>query len=359
MTNKLFFSFSLLFFFVMLAFLFTPFSKAEDIKPYDTLSLSIQTGINGTIDAWDSCICLITRNGSVLSTGAYVKLTASAYSTNHTIGDGLYRGYWLAAGRQRGSYIREYYCWYGSDVIGDIPAPFAIIDTTMFFYSSGGGGSGSGCGTGLYACTLSVRDSTAHTGIRDVHIYVMNSDQTSKVVEGWTNSNGLLKFALDSLNSGTTYKIWLGSRPDYTFAFPESTSDNMNNSQKFTFYGSPFPGGIPSPDSNCIVFSSVYNPSHTGLSGVIVSARVYVPGDSLLTYHGFPISPFAVFDTTNTAGQWTLPLIPNDKLKPDSTRYIFNFNYPKTWAGYIYKQDRDTVTVPEADSINFGNLMGR
>lgn len=353
MKQKLIF---ILLFLVAILIVWFSLSKAEDIKPYDTLSLSIQTGINGTIAPWDSCVCLIVHTGNgVPSVIGRTKLTATTYGS--MIAAGIYRGQWFANGSRRGSYLREYYCWYGSDVVGDIPMPFGIVDTSLYFLASSG--SGGACGTGLYACTLQVRDSALTAGIRDVHIYLMNSGQTSKVLEGYTNSNGLLKFALDSLNTGTTYKVWLKSRSDYLFAFPESTSSNHNHGQKYTFYGTSFASGTPSPDSTCNVWGVVYNPSQSELSGVIVSARVYVSGDSILTYKGYQVSPFAVFDTTNSAGQWNLPLIPNSKLKPDSTKYIFNFNYPKTWAGYLHKQDQDTLTVPAQDTIFYGTLRGR
>jgi hypothetical protein len=357
MTNKLFFGFSLLFFWVMLAFLFVPFGHTEDIKPYDTLSLSIQTGLNGTIAPWDSCVCLIVHTGNGTSSViGRTKLAAVGYGS--MIPAGIYRGQWFANGSKRGSYMREYYCWYGTDVIGDIPMPFGIIDTSLFLLSSGGGSAIGICGSGSSEITFSVLDYSDSVGIPDVVVKVMNSGGTSKVVEGTTDGNGIIKYSLDSLLNGQQYKIWLYGRPDYDFNFPESAF--VRGAATFTYYGNPFPAAITTPDSATnIVFGNVYNASLEDLSGVIVTAKLYVPNGIPLTYNGYLISPYKRADTTNTAGQWTLPLIPNSYLNPDSTEYIFNFEYPKTWAGYLYSKDQDSLTVPAGDTISYKRLKGR
>ncbi|MFQ6031408.1 MAG: hypothetical protein ACE5K2_00685, partial [Candidatus Zixiibacteriota bacterium] len=172
----------------------------------------------------------------------------------------------------------------------------------------------------------------------------------------YTDANGQGVLPLDSMATGYTHKFWLVD-VDYSFNFPESA--RVTSDTSLIFYGSAFDYGDPPADSQCAVYGQVFNPFLDSLGGVIVSAKVYVPGDSVLTYKGYWISPFTIADTTDSTGRWRLDLIPNDMMKPDSTKYIFNFQYPVKWGGYSPPQDQDTLTVPIQESVTWGNLRGR
>lgn len=318
----------------------------------DTVFLARDTHINYDLAAWDSVICDIERGTELIE---HIKLTMDD--------NGQYTGIYIPT--YSGNFIKHYYYWYGDEVMGD-PEGFYVLDTTAFHGAAAGitaasvvdefEDRGYGYGSGTFACTVYTKLDTDSSAIPNIHVIARNTDQTDLLAHGYTNANGWVDLGLDSIAGGAYHKFWL-MNINYSFTLPESA--DVNSSSSVTFYGSAFDYGEPPPDSQCAVYDQIFNPFLDSLNGVIISAKVYVPGDSLLTYKGFPISPFTVADTTDVTGRWRLDLIPNPMLKPDNTKYIFNIRYPVSWGGYFTIPSMDTLTVPKEASKKYGTLKGR
>jgi hypothetical protein len=328
----------------------------------DTMWILVETHLNWQLTDWDSAYTLLSRNG--VTVGDTVFLIS--------IEPGRYRGSiaFDSMSIQPGVYLREDYASYSGDTsgqsreiefrdtldytmlarIGTATDPKDMA-TTLFAgqqYLADdccGVGGGGGCGAGAFACTISVRDTIAEAGINLVHVFLRNSNQ-APLLNGWTNADGLVTFYTDSLGTGLQHKIWL-DKPGFAFDNPDSL--DLRTDTTFTFY-------MVDDSVQCYVFSSVYHPTLTTFAGVEVSARIYVPGDSIIYYEGRIISPFTVKDTTNSNGEWTLPLIPNEFLVPGATGYIFNLRYPASWGPFFTGVDADTFTVPALKSCQYDSL---
>jgi hypothetical protein len=212
-----------------------------------------------------------------------------------------------------------------------------------------GGGGASGCGAGAFACTISVRDSSQglEAGIYRTTVLVKNSDESVTTVPGTTNANGKIIFALDSLGTGETYKVWL-MQLGYNFTFPETL--DVRESGTWTFYGSPFVWTEAPPDSQVAVVGQVFDLSLDSLAGAKMTAKAYLPDGGVMHYHGQPIANFEYADTTDVDGRFRLFLIPNNW-------YIFNGFYPGTAPKYFIKAD--TLYVPfSATPTEYGTLKG-
>jgi len=329
----------------------------------DTMWILVETHLNWQLADWDSAYSLLSRNGVTVGDTVFLISTDP----------GRYRGAIAldSMSMQPGVYLREDYAIYSGDTsgesreieyrdtldytmlarIGTATDPKDMA-TTLFAGQQyladdccGVGGGSGGCGAGAFACTVSVRDTIATTGLYLVHVFLRNSDQ-APLLSGWTNADGLVTFYTDSLGTGLQHKIWL-DKPGFAFDNPDSL--DLRKDTTFTFY-------MVDDSIQCYVFSSVYHPSLMSFAGVEVSARIYVPGDSMIYYEGRIISPFTVKDTSNLTGEWTLPLIPNGDLKPAGTGYIFNLRYPASWGPFFTGIDQDTFTVPQLKSCQYDSL---
>jgi len=324
---------------------------AQTITLRDTLFLSKATHMNDDLASWDSVFVKIMR-GSVLV--SRIKLTE---------GDsGEYAGVYKPT--YSGDFVAQYYAVYAGEIIRE-EEYFSVLDTTAFMGSAAGltaqeivdslVGRGWFPGTGAYACTVQVRDSSAEAGINAVHVIIRNNDQSATIRHGWTNADGKVWFALDSLGTGASYKPWL-LQLGYNFVFPETM--DVRGPDTWTFYGTAFDWGGPPPDSQTMVAGQIFDLTLDSLSGVKVSAKLYIPAGGILHYHEHPITPFEVVDTTGADGKFRLNLLSNDLLWPQPNHYIFNFIYPATKDGKFFIK-ADTVDVPySATAVEYGTLKG-
>lgn len=322
----------------------------QTLCPNDTLDLTYPTMINYDLKNWDTVYAKLYHLGTVVNT---VGLKSN--------GDGLWFNKYDCSSLKPGSYQAVYFAVYSGDTTGEV-YPFSILDTLKLQGSASGltaqsivelmAEQGWFTGIGTYSCTVYVKLSSDNSALGGVRIIVKNADQTAPVDHGWTDVNGMAVFHLDSMATGLKYKFWLIDL-DYSFSNPESA--DIGSDTKLTFYGSAFNYGSPPPDSQTMVVGQVFNPFLDSLSGVKVMAKVFVPEGGILHYHGYPITPFEVGDTTDATGRFRLDLIPNTLLGPAGTKYIFNFFYPLKDAKYFIKAD--TVSVPYSGTpVQYGDL---
>lgn len=351
---------------IFLFICFLPGSLAETsevISPKDTLYIEYSTNTNYHKTSWDTVYVKVSHGALVY----WVPLSS----------DGL--GSWSGAmwlpdsmpgGVPFGSWNKKFFAVYTGGVDTFIEDEgFGVRDTSELQGQAAGvtapaiasevadslANRGYFRGLGAYRCTVTVQLAD-ETPIPGIHVLMRSANQLKNLAHDYTDANGMCVFYYDTMLTGFTHKFWL-LNVDYTFSLPESA--RIHNDTGLIFTGSPFDYGDPPPDSQCAVYDQVFNPLLDSLSGVVVSARVYVPGDSLLTYRGFPMSPFTVSDTTTVTGRFRLDLTPNAKFRPDSTKYIFWFEYPDDWGGLAPPFIFDTLTVPEDTAITYGELAGR
>ena len=255
------------------------------------------THVYGTLAKWETLYAAIyDSSGEVVTT-----------RTMNSVGTGIWVGYYQTS--VVGSFVAQYRAVIGSDTVAEeelfvvsdtlekkidhrvgTPTDPAHTGTTLFAGQQyiqdnlgGGGGGSSGCGTGAFACTVSVRDSSLYSGIDKVTVLVRNSAQTSTVIPGSTNANGNVIFNLDSLGTGETYYVWL-RQLGYNFVFSETI--NVRGSDSWTFYGTPFVWTASPPDSQTAVVGQVFDLELDSLSGVEIKARAYLPNGGTMYYHG-------------------------------------------------------------------------
>ena len=208
---------------------------------------------------------------------------------------------------------------------------------TVNVVNSAPGGGGSGVGSGAYACTLFVTESSSGSAVQGVFLRVMNSTETATAATRTTNSNGRAIFSLDA----ATYKVF-PYLTGYNFAaLPQSvqvSSSGANDTLSATQFS---PGESPMA-SLCRVYGYVKLLNAENLAEVAVMARIQ---NSPLLYQGAVISPYAVSTITDSTGYWYLDLYANSKLSPAGTKYDFSFYYP---SGTILRRQ---ITVP--DSVSF------
>jgi hypothetical protein len=324
--------------------------KAEDITMSDTLWLRKATHVNYDVGAWDTVFVDIMRGA--------VQVQRIGLTSN---GKGRWGGFYVPS--YRGNFVAEYNAVYSSDTTVE-EEYFTVLDTVAFQGAAAGltaaeildsmltRGYAEG-GSGLYACTLSVRDSSLTAGIPGVKVNIRNSAQTATVRWGTTDANGLAMFGIDTLAIGSTYKVWL-QQIGYNFTFPETL--DLRNDTTATYYGTAFSIASPPPDSTCAVIGQVWNPMLDSLSGVIVTFTLVAPEDSVIVYNHGIFSHYEVSDTTTVTGRFQLNLLPEAVFdRPYGMLYYkAKITYPVSWGGLIVEYDSVSVPIAtqvEADSI--------
>lgn len=331
---------------------FFEIGRCQDLtlNPRDTLYLNKGTHISNILADWDSMVVKVMRGTNLVERIKLTKYDTGEYG-------GTFKPTYL------GNFVAIYYAYYGSYKVRE-EQNFSVSDTAAFMGAAAGltaqeivdslVGRGWFPGTGIFACTISVRDSSLEAGINAVHVIIRNNDESAVVRHGWTNADGLAFFGLDSLETDASYKVWL-LQLGYNFNFPETM--DVRESATFTCYGTAFAWGETPPDSQTAVVGQVFNPFADSMSGVRVMAKVYIPDGGILHYHNFPITTFEVGDTTDASGRFQLNLLSNDVLWPQPNYYIFNFLYPTKNSKYFIMAD--TVEVPySASPVEYGTLKG-
>ena len=324
--------------------------QGQSITLGDSLFLNKGTHINNTLADWDSVVVKVMRNLVLVQSIKLTKYATGEYG-------GVFRPTYA------GDYTAVYYAWYGTNEVRE-EQYFAVLDPADYMGTAAGltakeiadslAKRGWFPGIGAFACTVYTKLSTDNSAIPGVHVIAKNTSETTQLDQGWTNANGWTVLKLDSIAGNAYHKFWLINL-DYDFSFPESA--DVNGNTKITFYGSTFDYGAPPPDSQVVIVDQIFNAFLDSLAGVKVMAKVMVPEGGILRYHGHPITPFEVGDTTKIDGRIRLDLIPTDHLQPTGVKYIFTFTYPLKDGKYFIKAD--TVTVPySATPVSYGDLKG-
>jgi hypothetical protein len=194
-----------------------------------------------------------------------------------------------------------------------------------------------GSGSGAYACTLFVFESTSQTAIQGVFVRALNATETATAAITNSDSNGRLILALDAANyhllpylAGYSF----GSLPQVVMVTTAGAND--------TIWASRFDPGSPPAASLCRVYGYVQTLGAGGLEEVTVTARI---AKTPLQYNGVVVSPYGVSTGTDSTGYWHLDLIPNSNLQPDNTKYDVTFYYS---SGTILRKQ---VVVPDSASF--------
>jgi hypothetical protein len=318
--------------------LFFEIAKSQDLtlNARDTLYLNKGTHINNTLTDWDSVVTWVMRGTDLVQRVKLTKYATGEYG-------GAFKPTYL------GNFVAVYYAYYGSYKVRE-EQPFNVLDTTAFMGSAAGltareiidslEGRSWFPGTGAFACTVLVRDSSLEAGINAVHVVIRNSDESAVIRHGWTNANGKAFFALDSLETDVTYKVWL-LQLGYNFTFPETM--DVRESATFTFYGTEFNPGSPPSANLCRVWRFEHDINDQPVFGAIVEAKIE---ENNITYENVGISPYVKYDTTDANGLWSMDLFPNSILTPSNTKYKFLITLP---AGKILEKK---VSVPVDTSWN-------
>ena len=160
-----------------------------------------------------------------------------------------------------------------------------------------------GSGSGAYACTLFVFESTSQTAIQGVFLRALNATETATAAIGETNSTGRVIFALDA----ASYHL-LPYLTGYSFGELPETVTVTTAGENDTIWANRFDPGSPPLASLCRVYGYVQTLGASGLEEVVVTARI---AKMPLQYDGVVVSPYAVSTSTDSTGYWYLDLIPN------------------------------------------------
>jgi hypothetical protein len=194
-----------------------------------------------------------------------------------------------------------------------------------------------GSGSGAYACTLFVWETTSQSAIQGVFVRALNATETATAAIGESNSNGRLIFALDA----ASYHL-LPYLTGYTFGSLPQVVTVTTTGANDTVWASRYDPGSPPSASLCRVYGYVQTLGAGGLGEVVVTARIT---KSSLQYNGVVVSPYGVSTGTDSTGYWYLDLIPNSDLQPNDTKYDFSFYYS---SGTILRKQ---VVVPDSASF--------
>lgn len=340
----------ILFFSIFVLFAIT---KAGDITMNQKYALYQNLHENSILADWDSVRAIIRDYNA----------TAVETVTLSTAGTGRYGGYWTPTAT--GNFTVEYNCFWSGGIMCE-EENFTVLDTVAFHGAAAGltapqivnefEDRGYGFGSGVFACTVYAKLSVDSSVVPNIRVIAKNTDETSQLAHGYTNANGWMILGLDSIAGGAYHKFWLID-VEYSFAFPESA--DVDGDTTITFYGTAFDYGDPPAENQCAVYDQVFDIELDSLSGVVVTARLLVPSDSILRYDGFPVTPYKKTYITDASGRWRFDLIPNSDpcLLPTGTRYVFKFWYPMADGEYFIYED--TTEVPDQESARYRDISGK
>ncbi|UCD16383.1 MAG: hypothetical protein JSV44_07915 [Candidatus Zixiibacteriota bacterium] len=166
-------------------------------------------------------------------------------------------------------------------------------------------------GTGLYSRTVTVVDSSVDQVIPGVRISVRTLDQSSLIAFDIGDAQGISTFNLDS---GAALLVPFA--PGYLFDSFDTIF--IGGAGTDTVYGCSFDPGMPENPLLCRVFGFLLDFMGQPEVDAVISARL--PG-GVIRYSSGIISPFEKETTTDSAGYFSLDLLPNSCLTPDTSKY--------------------------------------
>ncbi len=192
--------------------------------------------------------------------------------------------------------------------------------------------SGMGSGSGAYAVTVVVWDSSSLQVVGQVSLAVRNIDQSSLVAVGRTNSLGRADVNLDADSFIVT-----ASAPGYIFTAYDTLV--VTGAVVDTVYGFRFDPGCPASPSLCRVYGFLYTVEGEPEENAVVSAclphGVDRAGDMI-------VSPFSVSAESDSTGYFCLDLISSSSLVGSESTYEITINRSD---GTIL---RKRLTVPDS-----------
>jgi hypothetical protein len=195
-------------------------------------------------------------------------------------------------------------------------------------------GSAIGSGSGAFAVSITVYDSTIAQVIPGVSVHVRNLSQTALVAISRSDVSGSVLVNLDADSF-----LVVASAAGYQFSPFDSLV--VSGGASDTIYGVQFYPGIPSSPSLCRVYGHLYTVDGQPETGATVSA--FLP-EGVQRSGNLVISPFSVSAVSDSTGYFFLDLIPSDSLLPDTAQYEFTITRTD---GTILRQ---RLMVPDADS---------
>ncbi|MEW6050827.1 MAG: hypothetical protein AB1644_07180 [Candidatus Zixiibacteriota bacterium] len=171
-----------------------------------------------------------------------------------------------------------------------------------------------GCnGSGAYAVTVIVYDSSTNQVVPEAELAIRNLDQSALIAVGMSNSSGRVNLNLD-----TASYLAISGAPGYIFSAFDTVT--ITGTGIDTVFGYRFDPGTPSSPTLCRVYGYLYGLSGTPEAGAAVGA--YLPG-GVVRSGELVVSPFAVTTVTDSAGYFFLDVIPSDSLTAGGTKYEF------------------------------------
>jgi hypothetical protein len=190
--------------------------------------------------------------------------------------------------------------------------------------------SGLGAGSGLYAYSLIVLDSSNGLPITYARLALRNLSQTALAAVGLTDNDGRAAFQLDA-------DSFLAVAAVTGYVFPGYDTIVVEGQGVDTLFGYAFDPGQPAIPGLCRVHGYVADLHGNPEEDAAVSAQL---PRGVVRSGNLVVSPFSVTTVTDSTGYFYLDLIPSDSLTGPDTRYEIAISRPD---GAIL---RALVTVP-------------
>jgi len=189
-----------------------------------------------------------------------------------------------------------------------------------------------GTGTGLYACTLKVYDSTNETFVSGLYVTVQNASGDDQ----GHGKTGVAGYLIVNLDTSSVYSVLIGMNQGYvqtTNPQPLTVTGNMTDTILVTPYSV----------SVCQVYGTVINQQGNYARGAYVTAKLVSDTDSL--YYGTSNVDGMEFRTrVDNVGGYSFNLIPNSLLSDTTSTYLISI---KSASGYVILAPK-YVTVPNS-----------
>ncbi len=173
-------------------------------------------------------------------------------------------------------------------------------------------------GSGAWSFTVVARDTASNQAVPNAIVSIRNTEQTTLVAVGTTNTYGRAWF---NLNSGNYLAIVI--TPGYNF--PAYDTISVSGAGADTVRGYQFNPGAPASPSLCRMYGYLYGvngvPEPSATIAASLPQGVQRTGTLL-------VSPFAVSTVSDSAGYFFLDLIPTDSLQPSGSRYEISISRP-------------------------------
>lgn len=176
--------------------------------------------------------------------------------------------------------------------------------------------SGVSGGSGAYAYTIQVYDSTTDQVLVGANLTVRNVSQTALLAVGRSDENGRAGFNLDA----ASYVI-AATAPGYLFDVYDTII--VTGAGVDTLYGDQFDPANPGSPTLCRVWGFLYSANGTAEENATVAA--YLPGGTTTAGSGI-IVPVPVSTQSDSTGYFFLDLVPSDSLGDGGVPYEFTIS---------------------------------